>query len=92
MYHSTKRCWLTAAPDPTGFQGVNTMANLAGGWSSKSVDDEEVKEMVKFAVPRVQEGIKHSAFFKLRSIESAEAQVRCFIFNPLRMAVTRQSL
>ena len=50
------------------------MAQLAGGWGPKPVDDEQVKVMAAFAVPHVQSEINHSAFFQLRSIDSVEAQ------------------
>ncbi|XP_043227595.1 cystatin-1-like [Amphibalanus amphitrite] len=56
-------------------QALCTMAQLAGGWSKKPVDDEQVKTMALFAVPHVQGEINHSNFFKLSSIDDVEAQV-----------------
>ena len=52
------------------------MAQLAGGWSQKPVDDEQVQVMAAFAVPEVQGDINHTAFFQLASIDAVEAQVR----------------
>ncbi|KAF0304378.1 Cystatin-1 [Amphibalanus amphitrite] len=56
-------------------EALCTMAQLAGGWSKKPVDDEQVKTMALFAVPHVQGEINHSNFFKLSSIDDVEAQV-----------------
>ena len=58
------------------FQGVNTMAEIVGGWSKQSLNDATITEMAKFAVPHVQEDIDSSVFFKLGSIVSAQTQAR----------------